>query len=1082
MGRSLCLGGAALGALGFLGWIWKVPLLFTALPGRPGMMPNTAVALILVGVIGAVLDGSTRVPRWRTFFTIVVALPVLVIGVFTLIEYTTDTGISIDQIVLHSDLGPYPGRPSPPTALAIALLGFGILFYDLRPYARIRWSEMLFICAAFLALVGLAGQILGRGMIWRLPGVPVAGMSAPTAVSLLLSSVGMLLHRPNTGVMGVASSTGPGGVMLRRLVVPTVALPAALGFVLTRLFVVMRVDELPLVVATVAVATTALIVIFLVITARALNRTDEALEASQARTRDLIAHASDGILISERDGRYSEANEAMCRMLGMTEQEILGRTAADFVAPEDAERIARWRSSLSEGHSPIMELNLRRKDGSYIPVEASASILPDGRFEAFIRDVRERKLVEEAAARAQAKIEGIISIAADAIISIDADQKITIFNQGAEHTFGWTKDEAIGKPMDMLIPERFRGAHHGHVRAFAHGGPSARQVGASGRPIFGLRKDGTEFPAEAAISRLSIDGELTFTVVMHDLTARVQLEQELREARGFLENVLQSLTDYSLVALDLDRKVLFWNEGAHRIFGYTADEMVGSSADVLHRPEDLTSGIAPSLYARALDQGSADALMARRRKDGSDFLARIVVSRRTDPSGKPTGYLLISHDVTREQQRVAQDQLLAAIGPQLTSSLDRSEVINGTTDLLVHDFADLCIVDLVDESSTGVTIKRLHVAHRDPRWEELALALERIEFDPHRPFLAAAALHTRRTTLVSYITPEYLDAVAQSDAHRRLLEELRPVSLISVPLEARAVILGAVTFVSTDPKHHYEESEVPFVEEIAMRLALSLDNVRLFETANKALAARDEVLRVVAHDLRNPLGTISMQASLMRSEEPVPGLDFKKGGELIERAAHRMNRLIQDLLDVARLEAGHLSVAPAAVPARALVCDAVDAQRPLMAKSSLELRAETPQKLPEVWADRDRVLQVFENLIGNAVKFTKPGGKITAGATQHDGEVLFWVKDTGAGIPEADKPRVFERFWHRRKEDGGGAGLGLPIVKGLVESHGGRVWVDSSPGHGSTFFFTIPVARSQNGKAKVAEGNGHPDPKQGAAA
>jgi signal transduction histidine kinase len=248
--------------------------------------------------------------------------------------------------------------------------------------------------------------------------------------------------------------------------------------------------------------------------------------------------------------------------------------------------------------------------------------------------------------------------------------------------------------------------------------------------------------------------------------------------------------------------------------------------------------------------------------------------------------------------------------------------------------------------------------------------------------------------------------------------------------------------------------------------------VGLFETATDALTARDEVLRVVAHDLRNPLSTIRMQASLMSSGDGIPDGDLRKGGDAIGRAADRMNRLIQDLLDVAQLEAGHLSVTPMAVPAQVLIGDAVGAQKALCAKASLELHVEVARELPEVWADRDRILQVFENLIGNAIRFTKAGGRITVGAVRHDGEAMFWVKDSGTGIAPAEMPRVFERFWHRRREEGGGAGLGLSIVKGIVESHGGRVWAESAPGKGSAFFFTMPVAKPSNGQAPPVTGNG----------
>jgi signal transduction histidine kinase len=170
-----------------------------------------------------------------------------------------------------------------------------------------------------------------------------------------------------------------------------------------------------------------------------------------------------------------------------------------------------------------------------------------------------------------------------------------------------------------------------------------------------------------------------------------------------------------------------------------------------------------------------------------------------------------------------------------------------------------------------------------------------------------------------------------------------------------------------------------------------------------------------------------------------------------------MNRLIQDLLDVALMEAGQLTIERSRLSASWLITEAVDMQRPLVSSSSLELRVDVDPDVPEVWGDRDRLLQVFENLIGNAIKFTKAGGRITVGATSRDREVVFWVADTGSGIASENLPRVFDRFWQATRAGRHGAGLGLPITKGIVGAHGGRIWVESTEGSGSTFFFTIPT-------------------------
>lgn len=175
-----------------------------------------------------------------------------------------------------------------------------------------------------------------------------------------------------------------------------------------------------------------------------------------------------------------------------------------------------------------------------------------------------------------------------------------------------------------------------------------------------------------------------------------------------------------------------------------------------------------------------------------------------------------------------------------------------------------------------------------------------------------------------------------------------------------------------------------------------------------------------------------------------------------------MHSLIEDLLEVTRAEAGQLSSQPGPLPAAQVLTDAVEAQAALAAAASIELRLDLPSEVPAVWADRHRVLQIFENLLGNAIKFTKPEGVITVGAKPDKHEVLFWVRDTGSGIAADELPHLFDRFWQGRTARGG-AGLGLPIVKGIVEGHGGRIWVESTPGQGSTFSFTLPRAQAELG-------------------
>jgi signal transduction histidine kinase len=230
---------------------------------------------------------------------------------------------------------------------------------------------------------------------------------------------------------------------------------------------------------------------------------------------------------------------------------------------------------------------------------------------------------------------------------------------------------------------------------------------------------------------------------------------------------------------------------------------------------------------------------------------------------------------------------------------------------------------------------------------------------------------------------------------------------------------------------------------------------QMYGEAQRVIDAREEILRIVAHDLRNPLNTISMATSLLLDDSTDPTRTSQL--RIIRRAGERANRLIQDLLSVTTIEAGRLSVAPRKVSVGDLIHESVEMLQPIAREKSIMLSVQADADLPLVRADPSRILQVFSNLVGNAIKFTPVGGSITLSAVRADGAVKCSVTDNGPGIPEAQIPRLFGKFWQAKRGDTGGVGLGLAIARGIVEAHGGSIAVESEVGKGSVFSFQLPV-------------------------
>jgi PAS domain S-box-containing protein len=926
VGQLLCLAGAALGGLGLWGSITGADVLTTWVPNQPPMVPNTAVALLALGIAAALRCHAAGSPG-RRMLALSGALVVLAIGVGTLAEYAFGLDLRIDQPLSSGQAGLYPGRPSPPATLALTLLAVALLLFDFRATARARPSEWLILTAGLIALAGLMAQVFGAAPLYLLPRAPVIGVALPTAVSLLLTSAGMLFERPAGGIMRVGLSKGPGGLLLRRLVLPALVAPPLLALGVKWLFGILGVEQLPLMVATLAAAMILAELMLLTVTAFSLERSHALLELVRARTQNLVEQASDAIFVANLNGRYIDVNDAGCRMVGYSREELLRKNIVDLIPAADVSRLWQARQMMLEGGVHVAEWILRRKDGTELPVEVSAKILPDGRWQGLARDISQRKRLEHALRLSEARSSGILAISADAIISIDEDQRITSFNDGAAKVFGYSPAELIGTPIDTLIPERFRVAHRRHVEKFGSGQELARPMGKP-RAVFGLRKNGEEFAADAAISRLEVGDTRILTVSLRDVSEQKRIEDEQR--------------------------------------------------------------------------------------------------------------------------------FLADLGPALGTTLELEETQSKIAQLVVRDLADFCVVDGVEED--GET-RRPKAASQDPEKAWICDAFVRATLDRNHPYPLWSARETRRPVLWTRQPHDGLASFGRSEEHRRLIRALDPRSVISVPLVLQSRTLGEITLISSTPSRIYGEADMRLAEELARRAALSIENARLYRAARRAIKARDETLGIIAHDLRNPLGAILMQAGLLGRRGAEPERRSRKPVDRIERAASRMNRLIQDLLDVSRMEAGRLTLEPTRVSAAQLVGDAVEVETPLAASSSRELALDVAPGLPEVWADRDRLLQVFENLIGNALKFTKPGGRITVGAASGAGEVLFWVADTGPGIKADDLPHLFDRFWQARKAERSGAGLGLPIVKGIIEAHGGKVSVESTPGHGSTFYFTVPTVR-----------------------
>jgi PAS domain S-box-containing protein len=458
---------------------------------------------------------------------------------------------------------------------------------------------------------------------------------------------------------------------------------------------------------------------------------------------------------------------------------------------------------------------------------------------------------------------------------------------------------------------------------------------------------------------------------------------------------------------------------------------------------------------------------------GADGTSRWILSSAVIfrfPSGEPARAVGLNIDITSHKtlqaqleaallksQRQAARMAYLAEASAVLGSLEYESTLQQIARMAVPSITDWCAVDLLDEHSH---LQRIVTAHVDPGKVALALELEtRYPTDPASSSGVAGVLRTGQPEFYPHVSDEMLASGAVDAEHLAMLRALGLHSILIAPLSARGRTLGAISFVCSDDRA-LTHDDATVLTEVARRAALAIDNARLFREAETANRLKDDFLAILSHELRTPLNAIMGWTHMLR--QGLPAESHAHAFEVISRNAQSQRQLVEDLLDVARIAAGAMDLNRGPLDLRDSAAAAADSVVPAADAKGIRLQLSCASRPVVVDADPNRIQQVTANLLGNALKFTEPGGEVVVSVSASDGWAEFVVRDTGVGIAREVLPHIFERF---RQADTSlsrpypGLGLGLWVVKQIVEAHQGTVEAESEgPGAGTTVRVRVPLA------------------------
>ncbi|MGH9768584.1 MAG: PAS domain S-box protein, partial [Blastocatellia bacterium] len=825
-------------------------------------------------------------------------------------------------------------------------------------------------------------------------------------------------------------------------------------------------------------------------------RAEEALRQSEARYRATFDNAAVGIAHIDLDGRWLRFNDAVCAITGYSREELVTKTFADITHPDDIDADWTHARQILAGEIPTysMEKRYLRKDGSIAWVCLTVSLMRDAagapqNFISIIEDIGERKLAEEALRESEERFRAIISQATGGIVETDLTGRIIFANQRYCEIVGYSEAELRALRMhDITHPDDLP-ANAEQFRRLAAGGPDfvveKRYV----------RKDGGEVWVNNSVNavRDAAGRVRSIVAVTLDITERRQAEKALQEALA-LNRTITDNTQSCLWMMDTQGRGTFANPASERVSGFKPEELIGQ---VLHEkvhhthPDGTPFPIEECPLDKALPLqeavvGYEDVFVHR---DGHFYPVRCA-GRPIIVNGEPIGTVIEVQDITEERRAAAERERLLEEERRHAQSLQElnaaSVAINAATS--VEE-----VVRLINEEARELTGARMAVVNLVPDgdWERArTIASLSDEYAAWRDYDAqvtgegiySLVAREKRTMRMTQSELERRSFIAEVAKHPPLR------GWMAAPLlDGSGECIGVVRL--SDKRGdgaaiEFTEADEALLWQLAQVASVALENQRLYEqeqearqVAEQATRAKDEFLAVVSHELRSPLNAILGWNRLLRSQRR-DDPQIAQVTETVERSGCAQLQLIEDLLDTARIISGKMKLETQPVELMRVIASALDTVRPAADSKGivivLDFDSNAGQTSYQITGDPDRLQQVVWNLVSNSIKFTPEGGRIWVGLRRGGPGVQIVVRDTGRGISPDLLPYVFDRFKQGDSSVSrrfGGLGLGLALVKHLVELHGGSVMVESpGEGQGATFTVNLPVRAVKGGVEAMSRG------------